>query len=151
MSKTITFGDEICLYALSRLYNRHIVVHTKTKSWSTMALQSPTNYENTLSKCDIHLLHMGRGIYGWLYRKTLTIPQLPIKINPVIKVKIDRRRKLDQLRIYMCSIPGHGRMLVMVMTISTTNPMDLIVATKMRTRSAITFTVILKQNPVLPA
>ena len=37
MTEPLTFGDEICLYGLCRMYDRHAMVYTKTKAWSTMA------------------------------------------------------------------------------------------------------------------
>ena len=46
---------------------------------------------------------MGRGIYGQLYRKILVVPYLPVKVNPVIRIKIDKRRKVrpvEDLRVF---------------------------------------------------
>ena len=36
-----TFGDEISLYVICRMYNRHAIIYTRTKSWSTIGTVSP--------------------------------------------------------------------------------------------------------------
>ena len=93
MAEQLTFGDEICLYGLCRMYDRHAMVYTRTKAWNTMALTEPSHYLNAIAKCDIHLLHMGRGIYGRLKRKPLVAPPRNLVSHPKIHVKIDKRRK----------------------------------------------------------
>ena len=59
MSEELTFGDELCLYALCRLYNRHCIVFTKTKAWSTILPCEPTSFNASLNLCDLYLLYMG--------------------------------------------------------------------------------------------
>ena len=102
MSEALTFGYEICLYALCRMYDRHAMVYTQTKAWSTMAMIKPSHYLNAIAKCDIHLLHMGRGIYGRLKRKPLVVFPSNIFTHPKIHVKIDRRRKTSRVEDLRC-------------------------------------------------
>ena len=102
MAEPLTFGDEICLYGLCRMYDRHAMVYTQTKAWSTMALTEPSHYLNAIAKCDIHLLHMGRGIYGRLKRKPLVAPPRNLVSHPKIHVKIDKRRKAPRVEDLSC-------------------------------------------------
>ena len=89
-----TFGDEISLYVLCRMYNQHAIIYTHTKSWSTIGTVSliPANLAHNY--CDVHLLHMGCGVFGKLTRKPLNSTQLLKFGNPKLHVFIDKRRKL---------------------------------------------------------
>ena len=84
------------------MYDRHAMVYTRTKAWSTMALPEPSDYLNAVAKCDIHLLHMGRGIYGRLKRKPLIAPPRNLVSHPKIHVKIDKRRKTARVEDLSC-------------------------------------------------
>ena len=88
------------------MYDRHAMVYTRTKAWSTMALTEPSHYLNAMAKCDIHLLHMGRGIYGRLKRKPLVAPPKNLVSHPKIHVNIDKRRKAPKVEDLSC----HDRM-----------------------------------------
>ena len=70
-------GDELALYLLCKLSNRHGVIITKTGLWST--LRNITN-EGELAvhaKCDICLVLVGQGYtgFGEVFRVTLTNAQ----------------------------------------------------------------------------
>ena len=91
MSDVLTFGDELCLYVLCRLYNRHCIVFTKTKAWSTILPCEPTSFNTSLNMCDLYLLYMGRGIFGRLHKKILTEVKTQKVTDPRIAIKIDRR------------------------------------------------------------
>ena len=56
-------GDEISLHTLVRIYQRHIMVHTKSKPWTTVKLDKQINEEKLHEICDIHLLYMGNDMY----------------------------------------------------------------------------------------
>ena len=97
MSDVLTFGDELCLYALCRIYNRHCIVFTKTKAWSTILPCVPTTFNASLNMCDLYLLYMGRGIFGRLHKKILIEVRTGKVTDPRITVKIDRRFRYPPL------------------------------------------------------
>ena len=88
-----TFGDEISLYVLCRMYNWHAIIYTHTKSWSTIGTVSPISAEQAHTYCDVHLLHMGCGVFGNLKRKPLNTTHVSKIGNPKLHVFIDKRRK----------------------------------------------------------
>ena len=135
-SEALTFGDEICLYALCRMYDRHAMVYTQTKAWSTMAMIEPSDYLNAIAKCDIHLLHMGRGIYGRLKRKPLVAPPSNKFTHPKIHVKIDRRRKTSRVEDLRCPDKRYMRPGAKAKSILNMSQMALTVSTRTMTKSA---------------
>ena len=70
MSSHNSPGDEMSLFALSKIYMRHASVVTKTGIWSTMDLID-TSEGDILDKSDVKLLHMGQGLFGVLRKKTV--------------------------------------------------------------------------------
>ena len=88
-----TFGDEISLYVLCRMYNRHAIIYTHTKSWSTIGTVSLIPADRAHNYCDVHLLHMGCGVFGKLTKKPLNTTQMLEFGNPKLHVFIDKRRK----------------------------------------------------------
>ena len=72
-------GDEITTYVLSKLYNRHTMIHTARKTWCTiLAIGGNVNYA---AACHTHLLFMGNHMYGELHPKLL--PQPTLQLLPV--------------------------------------------------------------------
>ena len=57
-------GDEITLYALARLYNRHCIVYTRSAIWSTIAMSKPMTPAELSKACDVQLVYLGKGVYG---------------------------------------------------------------------------------------
>ena len=53
MRDPLSFGDKMLLYALSRRYNRHVLVHTTGKTWSTIANYEQMNDEQLLEICHL--------------------------------------------------------------------------------------------------
>ena len=70
MSSHNTPGDEMSLFALSKIYMRHASVVTKMGIWTTMDLVDVSDDE-ILEKSDIKLLHMGQGLFGVLRKKVV--------------------------------------------------------------------------------
>ena len=77
-------GDEWTVFCLSRLYNRHTMIHTKKHSWCTIEEGGNWDYEGA---CDTHLLYMGNNMYGELLPKSVTwlnlIPNLLVSTPPL--------------------------------------------------------------------
>ena len=62
-------GDEITIHALSRIYQRHVVVYSKNRPWTTIKPDGTLNKENLWEMCDVHLLYLGQHVYAELKRK----------------------------------------------------------------------------------
>ena len=63
-----TPGDEIALYALSRMYNRHVIVYTKKYHWTTVVHRVDVPEEEVAGWCDIHLLYIKPYVFGEIKR-----------------------------------------------------------------------------------
>ena len=57
-------GDELALYCLSKMYLRHVHVHTKKLYWTTVAHTWDDSKETVMKKCELSLVYMGPGKYG---------------------------------------------------------------------------------------
>ena len=74
-------GDEITVYALSKLYNRHTMIHTARKTWCTiLAVGGNVNYAAVFHT---HLLFMGNNMYAELHPKPL--PHAAMQVSLAIK------------------------------------------------------------------
>ena len=68
-------GDDIVLYLLCRMYNKHAYVHTAKYGWSTLPFKIDTLFIETTKKCDIELVLL----HCWSFGEVLKIrrPLLP--------------------------------------------------------------------------
>ena len=73
----MTHGDDIALYLLCHMYNKHSYVHTAKYGWSTLPLKINTPFIETTTKCDIELVLL----HCWSFGEVLKIrrPLLPNK------------------------------------------------------------------------
>ena len=83
-------GDEISLHALARIYQRHVIIHTKSRPWMTIKLNETITESRLSEVCNIHLLYMGNHVYAELVLKAkdmgavLTCPKTtPAPITPL--------------------------------------------------------------------
>ena len=58
-------GDELALFLLCKLFNRHAVVITKTGLWSTLHNTATEGELAIRAKCDICLILVGKGNTGF--------------------------------------------------------------------------------------
>ena len=58
-------GDELALFLLCKLFNRHAVVITKTGLWSTLRNTANEGELAIRAKCDICLILVGQGNTGF--------------------------------------------------------------------------------------
>ena len=74
-----TPGDEIALFALARMYNRHVIVYTKKYHWTTVVHRVDVSEEEVSGWCDIHLLFIKPYVFGEIkrIRKPVAPPALP--------------------------------------------------------------------------
>ena len=75
MRKYDTPGDEIVLYALSRLTRVHSIVYSKTATWCTVAVSQPMLPSDLHKVCTVRLMYLGRRGFGELVQKpSFTMP-----------------------------------------------------------------------------
>ena len=70
------FCDELALMGLCNLYQRHCVVLTQNKLWSTIQANAPMNLLDLLKECSIRLIYLGNQRFGVLTWR----PRLPKKV-----------------------------------------------------------------------
>ena len=77
MRLNTTHGDDIALYLLCRMYNKHAYVHTAKYGWSTLPFKIDTPFIETMKKSDIELVLL----HCWSFGEVLKIwhPLLPKK------------------------------------------------------------------------
>ena len=77
MRLNTTHGDDIALYLLCHMYNKHAYVHTAKYGWSTLPFKIDTLFIETTKKCDIELVLL----HCWSFGEVLKIrrPLLPTK------------------------------------------------------------------------
>ena len=64
MQKATTEGDDIALYILARMYNKHVFVHDSRYGWSTLPYRIEDSYNDTVSKCDLELVYLKNWVFG---------------------------------------------------------------------------------------
>ena len=64
MQKATTEGDDISLYILARMYNKHVFVHDSKYGWSTLPYRVEDNYTDIVSKCDLELVYLKNWVFG---------------------------------------------------------------------------------------
>ena len=79
MRLNTTHGDDMALYLLCRMYNKHAYVHTARYGWSTLPFKTETPFMEIAAKCDIELVLL----HCWSFGEVLKIrrPMLPSKSN----------------------------------------------------------------------
>ena len=90
-----TFGDELALYALARRYNRHVIVYTSRKHWTTLHSTKPLDQWDTAKHCHLQLIYLGRFLYGTVREKGLYAAPTEIKTPPRARRGRPRKPKID--------------------------------------------------------
>ena len=75
MTSPISFGDELCLFALSRRYNRNVLVHTKKSIWCTIANAGSMSEQDIIKLCHLRLIFLGRSLFGIVRKKMSLIDE----------------------------------------------------------------------------
>ena len=78
--------DELLLYALSRRYNRHVVVHTTDSIWSTVQGYKSMPLNVLLDACHLRLAYVSVGLFGIIRKKGLyaTYSKTHLTNNPEV-------------------------------------------------------------------
>ena len=61
-----TYCDELALIGLCALYNRHCLIFTKNKFWSTLDTTAPIGFMQLLQQCSVKLVFLGDLKFGLL-------------------------------------------------------------------------------------
>ena len=64
MQKTTMHGDNITLYILSWMFNKHVFVHNSMYGWYTMPYHMEDNYQDIVDKCDLELVFLKCWAFG---------------------------------------------------------------------------------------
>ena len=64
MRNPLTHGDDIALYLLCRMYDKHVYVHTSRYGWSTLPLKVNEDLDTLLPKCDLELVLLDIWSFG---------------------------------------------------------------------------------------
>ena len=91
MCKETTPGDDICLYLLSRMYNKHIYVHNKRFYWCTALHVIKNEVDLELIKdCNVELVFVHPWVFGEVKKVRVPRVTLPSKSTMSLKtVKAD--------------------------------------------------------------
>ena len=85
--------DELALLGLSAMYQRHCLVVTKNKFWSTIETKEPLSIINLMKECSVWLLYLGNLKFGTLCWQ----PHNPQLVKPKLgQFKIIKEFTLDE-------------------------------------------------------
>ena len=121
MRDTLTHGDDMTLYLLCRMYDKHVYVHTACYGWSTLPMKVNKDLDMLLPKCDMGLVLLDRWSFGEVHK--IRKPQLPATTTmttDVITENVTGTMNPVITRNVKHTVPG--RVKVNPITSSTANP-----------------------------
>ena len=111
MRNPLTHGDDIALYLLCRMYDKHAYVHTAHYGWSTLPLKVNKDLDTLLPKCDIALVLLDIWSFGEVHKirkptitmtATTTTAVIPKNVATVSNVSVITG---NVLKTVPCSVP----------------------------------------------
>ena len=66
MADECTPGDELTLYILACMYQRHVYVFTQMFWWTTLLYTVPVSEKELMAQCDVVLVYIWDGVFGEL-------------------------------------------------------------------------------------
>ena len=84
MAKQTTSVDELVIFALSKIYQRHMVIFNASKLWSTLEPDGEMLEEELFKHCEIHLVYMGKYQYTTLHRKPFIEQAAPPSLKSML-------------------------------------------------------------------
>ena len=78
MHLNTTHGDDMALYLLCLMYNKHAYVHTARYGWSTLPFKTETPFMEIAVKCDIELVLL----HCWSFGEVMKIRRLMLPSKP---------------------------------------------------------------------
>ena len=97
IAKQTTSADELAIFALSKIYQRHTVIFNASKPWSTLELDGEMREEELFENCQIHLTYMDKDQYATLHRK----PFIKSAAPPMVKSMLEPM-KLKNISKRLC-------------------------------------------------
>ena len=85
MQKVTTKGDNIALYILARMYNKHVFIHDLMYGWSTLPYQMEDSYKDVVCKCDLELVYLKSWTFGEV--KKICVPAVVLDAGKKISKK----------------------------------------------------------------
>ena len=64
MHKTTMHGDDIALYILSQMFNKHIFIHNSKYGWCTILYRMEDSHQDIVAKCDLELVFLKCWAFG---------------------------------------------------------------------------------------
>ena len=68
------YADELVLYSLCKLYDRHAMVYCNGRNWSTIDPINPMDAAELHEACSIQLVYLSPGIFGELKCRPFVTP-----------------------------------------------------------------------------
>ena len=97
MHLNTTHGDDMALYLLCRMYNKHAYVHTDRYGWSTLPFKTETPFAEIAAKCIVgHLVRCWK-LEDWSYQVNLMRKKTSSESN---EVKDKVRQSIDSTQVY---------------------------------------------------
>ena len=93
MTKPTTSADELAIFALSKIYQRHTVIFNASKPWSTLEPDGEILVEELFENCQIHLAYMGKDQDATLHRKPIERAAPPSMKSMLDPIKIRHKNK----------------------------------------------------------
>ena len=88
MQNPLTHADDVALYLLCRMYDKHVYVHTAHFGWSTIPTTCDTSLDVILPKCDLELVLLDCWSFGEVVKirrpnppPTLATPVVPQNVH----------------------------------------------------------------------
>ena len=78
MGELTTPYDELMLFGLSRVHNRHTIVYAKYRAWCTLNNSCQLPVEHIHDLCDMHLVYLGHNTYRKLREKSTITPSIEV-------------------------------------------------------------------------
>ena len=86
MCKDSTPGDDLCLYLLARMYNKHVYVHNKMFYWFTAVHVIKSEMDlDLINDCDVELVFVHPWVFGEVKRVWIPKGIIPASGTPITK------------------------------------------------------------------
>ena len=85
MENTSTSADELAIFALSKIYQRHTVIFNASKPWTTLEPDGEMLESELYEHCQIHLAYIGKHRYATLHRKPFIEASAPQSLRSMLE------------------------------------------------------------------
>ena len=99
MENTSTGADELAIFALSKIYQRHAVIFNASKPWTMLEPDGEMLESELYKHCQVHLAYIGKHQYATLHRKPFIEASAPQSLRSMLepmKVRKVSKRSCQQ-------------------------------------------------------